>query len=147
MNTLGILVTGSRDYQDKDSMWKILDAIEFLYRRSMDYRLLLIEGEQRGADLMAKAWAIRRGVDVYPFNADWTRFGKGAGHVRNEAMVDYLKKQKDWHKVCLAFKDDFDWTLSKGGTEDCFKRAKAAGIASSVWNSAMGTYLYWSENG
>lgn len=55
---------------------------------------VLIEGEQRGADLASKAWAISKGITVEPYAADWNRLGNAAGPIRNRQMRD--KGKPDW---------------------------------------------------
>lgn len=62
---------------------------------------VLIEGEQRGADLAAKAWALSKGIKVDPFPADWKRLGNAAGMIRNRAML--VKGKPDWG---IAFPGD-----------------------------------------
>lgn len=48
---------------------------------------LLIHGAARGADSLADAWALRRGVSRRAFPADWARFGRAAGGLRNTQML------------------------------------------------------------
>jgi len=49
---------------------------------------LLIEGGARGADQIAKVIAIFIGVPVQEYPADWKAYGKRAGHLRNQQMLD-----------------------------------------------------------
>lgn len=69
-------------------MYQVLDHFHSVF--GVD---ILIEGEQRGADLMAKDWAISRGIPVDPYPAQWEKYGgrrKGnpAGPIRNQRMLD-----------------------------------------------------------
>jgi len=91
--------------------------------------VVVIEGEADGADTLAKeACKVIWGVRVEPHKADWNGpHGKGAGHVRNQEMVD------TGADVCIAFKDKFDFSPNaKGGTEDCVRRAVDAKIPTYV---------------
>jgi SLOG family YspA-like protein len=48
---------------------------------------LLIHGAATGADTLAGAWAAGRGVPVQACPADWQRYGKRAGRIRNLYML------------------------------------------------------------
>lgn len=76
---------------------------------------------------MAGQWARKRGVPVSEFPADWNRMGRGAGHARNALMLETFRPD-----LVAAFKDGFDRSLSRGGTEHMVKIARAAGVATLV---------------
>lgn len=46
-------------------------------------------GGARGVDKAGKDWAEIVGIPVKMFPADWNKFGRGAGHIRNEEMAVY----------------------------------------------------------
>ncbi|MBB4235073.1 hypothetical protein GGD57_001631 [Rhizobium esperanzae] len=78
---------------------------------------VLIEGEARGLDVRAKAWAQRRGIVVDPYPADWDNLGKAAGGIRNQWMID-------------DGKPDYGMVFPGGrGTADMRRRLIAAGIS------------------
>ena len=106
-----VVVTGGRDYCDTARVFAALDELHA--RRPITK---LIEGEARGLDVRAKAWAQRRGVAVDPYPADWDNLGKAAGPQRNDAMI-YMGKP------------DFGLVFPGGtGTADMRRRLVAAGI-------------------
>src|SRR5574343_438925 len=49
---------------------------------------LIIEGGARGADQIAKVIAIYMGIPWQEFPADWKTYGKKAGAIRNQQMLD-----------------------------------------------------------
>ncbi len=49
---------------------------------------LLIHGDANGADTVSGEWATSRGVTVLAVPAQWERFGKRAGAMRNGWMLD-----------------------------------------------------------
>lgn len=49
---------------------------------------IVIEGEARGADELSRIYAEERGLEVRKFPADWDKYGKRAGPVRNLQMLD-----------------------------------------------------------
>lgn len=113
-----ILVTGSRDWPDREAVSQALNNAAKQYGR-----IVVVHGAwPSGADLHARQWvtamrAIRSGHTEDPHPADWPRYGRPAGPIRNQKMVDLGAA------LCLAFpygKSD--------GTRDCMHRAKLAGI-------------------
>ena len=41
----------------------------------------------RGVDFLGGLWAHNRGIPVAEFPADWDKYGKRAGYLRNEEMA------------------------------------------------------------
>jgi len=81
-----VLACGGRDNFDREGIYATLDAIHDLH--TID---VLIEGEAKGADSIARAWAEEQqhpAVLVAPFPAQWDKFGKSAGPIRNKQMLD-----------------------------------------------------------
>lgn len=75
----------------------------------------LIEGGARGADRFARDFAVGLNCKVETFNADWKKYGKAAGAIRNQAMIEARPD------LVLAFPGG-------AGTADCVRRARKAGI-------------------
>ncbi|AUV62018.1 hypothetical protein KIV63_gp26 [Mycobacterium phage SWU2] len=113
-----VLVTGSRDWRDRHSVWNALhqELIQF------PDGIVVVHGAARGADDIADRWAWgmhQMGYPVRPEDhpADWNGLGKRAGIIRNQAMVDLGAD------VCHAF--PLEGSI---GTRHCMSRAYAAGI-------------------
>ncbi|MDG4825996.1 DUF2493 domain-containing protein [Asanoa sp. WMMD1127] len=86
-----VLVTGSRDWQERG---RIRAA---LLRLDGPGRLLVSGACPTGADRMAEEEAELLGWGVERHPADWERFGKRAGFIRNAEMV------KLGADICIAF--------------------------------------------
>ena len=113
-----VLVTGSRDWTDWETIFAALDR----ELASTEGLMTLVHGAARGADSLAAEWGRLMekwlyAVKVEPHEAEWERYGNSAGHIRNKKMVDLGED------VCLAFQ----LGVSRG-TRDCMAAAKAAGI-------------------
>lgn len=107
-----ILVTGSRDWTDDAKLdWAIMNELQ----EGED--AVIVHGGARGADWMAETAAIAWGVQSEVHRADWEKYGKRAGFVRNQEMVDAGAD------VCLAFIRN----NSRGATM-CAQLAEKAGI-------------------
>jgi hypothetical protein len=79
-----VLVCGDREWpeSDRDYMYEQLD--QFHAEHHID---IIIEGEQRGADIMSREWAKSRGIPHDPYPAAWRQYHKGAGPIRNRKMM------------------------------------------------------------
>lgn len=105
MSAHKVLVCGWREYKDQDKIYHVLDAQFAKIGDSM----MLIVGGQRGADNIAREWAVDRKVDHLVLHAKWERFGKAAGPIRNRRMA----KKKP--RLVLAFHPDL---RQSKGTKD-----------------------------
>lgn len=76
---------------------------------------VLIHGAASGVDTMGGEWADSRGVEVAAKPANWKRYGRAAGPIRNRAM---LKESPD---LLVAFPGN-------SGTRDMVEAAKEAGL-------------------
>lgn len=75
-----VLVCGGRNYSDYNTLAACLNALPFTPN-------LIIEGGAKGADALAKRYAIESGIHYAEVPALWDTFGKGAGMKRNKAML------------------------------------------------------------
>lgn len=81
-----LLVAGGRDFDNKDVVYEILDEIHRVFEIDE-----LCHGNAAGADKLAGRWAIERGVPWTGYPADWRKWGKAAGPIRNQQMLDDFK--------------------------------------------------------
>jgi hypothetical protein len=73
-----VVVTGGRDYKDYIMVNEILDFI------NPD---TVIQGGASGADKLALEWAKANKKSFVTYEADWTKYGKRAGPIRNRLML------------------------------------------------------------
>ncbi len=106
-----IMVTGGRDYNDEEFVRATFNAFEYAHGR-VD---TLVVGDATGLDSIAKVLGYEFGWDVKVYYADWKKFGKCAGNIRNGWMV---KTKPDF---CLPFPGG-------RGTADAVRQATKAGI-------------------
>jgi hypothetical protein len=79
-----VLVCGSRDWTDYQA---IRDRIRDLHDQHAG-ALEILHGDARGADEMADHVALMLNIDSLRFAADWKRYGRAAGPLRNRQMLD-----------------------------------------------------------
>ena len=70
---------------------------------------------------MADDWAVAHGLEPERHPADWKRYGRAAGPIRNQEMVNLGAD------VCLAFPRE-----GSRGTKNCMEAARKAGIPTLV---------------
>ena len=108
-----VLVTGSRKAKDGGLVSDMIRNLSGVHYPD----IVVLLGAAKGVDWLAEEWAVEEGIKVELFPANWKKFGKGAGGIRNQQMVD------SGADICIAF--PLEGSI---GTYDCIRRAKAAGI-------------------
>lgn len=79
-----ILVCGGRDYSDYTFLSSVMDRVAEKYPN-----FTLVHGAARGADKLSEKWAIQVGLkNIESYPADWNKYNKAAGHIRNKQMLD-----------------------------------------------------------
>lgn len=89
-------------------------------------QITLIHGDARGADRMSGEIADCMDWKVISMPADWEKYGRAAGPIRNNEMLD-MEPQ-----FLVAFHDDL---ASSKGTKHCVKEALRRGIDVILVNS------------
>ena len=112
-----IIVAGSRNFNDYDLLKEKLD---FLIKGRKETEI--VSGTAKGADFLGEKYAKERSLVVKRFPADWDKYGKRAGYVRNEEMAKYAD-------ACVCF-----WDGSSRGTEHMINLAKKHNLRTIVIN-------------
>lgn len=111
-----LIVAGGRDFADYELLSRKLDKIrKSVWENYVADDLEIVSGTARGADKLGERWARQHQVGVKQFPADWGRYGKRAGYLRNEQMAKYAD-------TLIAF-----WNGSKG-TGHMINLAKENGL-------------------
>lgn len=120
-----VLVCGGRDYGTRvtEEGYTVINTTEVenlnttLDSLKTEFTdLVIIQGEARGADTLAKDWALRNKVMTLSFPANWKQYGKSAGYRRNTQMLEEGKPD-----IVIAFPGG-------RGTEMMCEIAETAGI-------------------
>jgi hypothetical protein len=115
-----IIVCGSRDFNDKKTVFDMLDVLRETFREyPADDEI--VTGGARGADALAAAYAKEYGLGLTVFPADWKRYGKAAGPIRNREMLDYAMQTVK--PLVIAF-----WNGRSRGTAQMLELAKRNGL-------------------
>lgn len=78
-----VLVCGGRDYANWDCVQAVFDKLHH------DTPITtIISGGAKGADTLGEKWAATRSIQVARYPAKWKEYGKAAGWIRNQQMLD-----------------------------------------------------------
>lgn len=80
-----ILISGSREFNDYALAKEFIDGC--LADLIKDEVFTVLSGGCRGADSLGERYAAEKGYTVWKYPADWKRYGRAAGPIRNEIMV------------------------------------------------------------
>lgn len=121
-----VLVCGGRDFNDYSLLSKTMDklCLENNWYYGGDAggednwlpNVIIISGKAKGADTLALDWAAVNWCDTLEFPADWKKYGRKAGPIRNKQMLDEGKPD-----LVVAFPGG-------SGTAHMVRIAKAAGV-------------------
>ena len=113
ISKLRVLVCGSRHY-DPLKTEDYLDE----YFRDRETPSCIIEGGASGADCGGRHFGVNRGIPVETYKADWNKYGKAAGPIRNGEMLRLGKPE-----LVIAF-----LARESRGTKNMLDQAKKAGV-------------------
>src|SRR6266446_3178326 len=105
-----LLVCGGRDFNHRELLFGVLDDLHAKIGVTC-----LIHGGAAGADALAARWASLRKIRAICFKADWDKYGRSAGPIRNDRMLHNGRPE-----LVAAFPGD-------AGTADIVARARKAG--------------------
>lgn len=77
---------------------------------------VIVSGTARGADQLGEAWAVNNGVPIERYAADWAKFGRAAGPIRNKIMAQNAE-------ALIAL-----WDGKSSGTKNMIELAKTYGL-------------------
>lgn len=112
-----VIVCGSRNWSDYKMVEEVISSLAIA-----NPGLTVIQGGAKGADSLAALVCRNNGIDCEVFTADWNHKGKGAGHIRNRQMLN------SGADLVIAFKDDFNHNMDRGGTENMIRIAVLADV-------------------
>lgn len=116
-----VLVCGSRNWQDINPIRWALTRLD-----AENPQCILIHGTAHGADQQAAYVAHRLGWPIDRYPADWDKYGRAAGAIRNQQMLE--EGEPD---LVLAF-----WDGESKGTRNMISIAKKAGIKVTILHSS-----------
>lgn len=108
-----VIIAGSRSFEYYEILRDVMDE---LIDESGIVPDEIVSGTAKGADRLGEKYAAELGIPIKRFPADWNKYGKKAGHLRNIEMAEY-------GDMLVAF-----WDGESKGTEQMIKYAKSIGL-------------------
>jgi hypothetical protein len=107
-----LVIFGDRNFTDYKTLKLIIESCESFKK---GFITQVISGKARGADTLGERWAREHNIPVLSYPAEWDKYGKGAGPIRNRQMAEVAdigigflaptsKGTKDMIKTCRKFK-------------------------------------------
>jgi hypothetical protein len=118
-----ILVCGGREWSNYTMTSGVLDGFRQQYHEK-GQPIVIVQGGAIGADFLGKRYAEQYNIPCEEFKAEWKKYGRAAGPIRNSAMLETLVPGAD---VVVAFPGG-------RGTNDTVTKALKLGIR--VWKPA-----------
>jgi hypothetical protein len=110
-----VIIAGGRDFGNSDILFKNCDEILKEYKD-----IEIVSGTANGADKMGEYYARQKGYQVKKFPAQWEKYGKSSGYIRNKEMSEY-------GDILIAF-----WDGSSKGTKNMIELAESKNIQTHV---------------
>jgi hypothetical protein len=108
-----LIVAGGRDFADYELLKSKLD---YTLINRVEEGVTIVSGAARGADKLGERYAKERGYTIDSHPADWDKFGKSAGYIRNKEMAQNADG-------LMAF-----WDGKSRGTQHMINLAKEHGL-------------------
>ena len=102
-----LAIVGSRTFNDYELFCKEIDKLQIFYQIDT-----IISGGAIGADSLAKFYANEHNISLIEYRADWKKYGKSAGMIRNQTIIN----ESDF---VIAF-----WDGVSRGTKNSIRKAK-----------------------
>lgn len=128
---LYLIIAGSRLFTDYELFRGKCDHFLSNYlefdtaKNRYNPKIQIISGCARGPDEFAIIYAAHKFIEVKRFPADWNKYGRGAGPIRNKQMLDYILQFEN--NGLLAF-----WDSISRGTMSMINLIKDAGVNTKV---------------
>ena len=110
-----IIVCGCRDFNDQSKIYNTLDEILTSYSD-----IEIISGHAKGVDTIAEHYAREHNYPCRIFPADWNKYGKKAGPIRNSQMLKHALLETP---IVIAF-----WNGKSKGTHNMINQAKEKNV-------------------
>ena len=105
-----LVIAGCRKFNDYQVLKEYVDFC--ISKVQKEYQIVVLSGGCAGADIMGERYALERGLAVERYSADWKKYGRAAGPIRNEKMA-----QKADYVICF-------WDGKSKGTASMIRYAQ-----------------------
>lgn len=116
-----IIIAGTRSFNDYALLRKTMCS---LFGQVPPAQMEIVSGHcPTGADSLGELFARRNGIRLTLFPADWAKYEKAAGPIRNKQMAEYAVPDG----YCIIF-----WDGKSRGSRNMVAEAKKAGVKTKI---------------
>jgi hypothetical protein len=115
-----VVIAGSRGFSNYKLLKETCD--KYLREKKKTHNVIVVSGHARGADTLGEKYASDEDLDLEIYPADWKKYGKSAGFMRNEQMANIAD-------AVIAF-----WNGESHGTKHMIDIAEEKGLNVKVVN-------------
>ena len=108
-----VVIAGCRDYNNYDEAKEYIDFC--LKNIRSENKIVIISGCASGADALGERYALENGFAIEKFPAEWGKYGRSAGPIRNGKMAEAAD-----YVICF-------WDGKSRGTRSMIENAKKYG--------------------
>lgn len=108
-----VVIAGCRDYNNYNEAKIYIDYC--LSNVQKENNIVIVSGCARGADAIGERYAKENGFKVEKYPADWKKYGRSAGPIRNKQMAESCD-----FVICF-------WDDKSKGTKSMIEYAKRCG--------------------
>lgn len=115
-----IIIAGGRDFND----YSLLEANveDFLIENYTESIITIVSGMAKGADALGIKYAKDYNYPVLEYKAEWDKYGKSAGFIRNKQMAEVAD-------ALIAF-----WDGKSSGTKNMIEEAEKENLIIKIIN-------------
>lgn len=88
MKTYRVIIAGNRKFSDYQKLKENCDRILWEKLEDEEYCVIIVSGHAKGADALGEQYAHERGLQLDAHPADWKKYGRSAGGIRNKEMTE-----------------------------------------------------------
>ena len=111
-----VIIAGTRTFKYYSLLCETADRL-LVEKAKAGHSIIIVSGGCVGADLMGEQYAKERGYGVERYPAEWEKYGKKAGIMRNAVMADNAD-------ALIAY-----WDGISRGTKNMIDEARKKGLA------------------
>lgn len=112
-----LIIAGGRDFNDYELLVKEVENFMVLNKVTHFEDLEIVSGMARGADSLGVKYSeSHQPIKLTKFPANWDKYGKSAGYIRNKEMANYAD-------ALIAF-----WDGKSRGTQHMINLASQKGL-------------------
>ena len=86
--SFNVIICGSREFENYELLKEKCNHLLSRKLNDPDTRVVIVSGCAKGADSLGEKYASETGLEILKYPADWDRFGKRAGYLRNKQMAE-----------------------------------------------------------